>query len=235
MNPLTLLATILGLAVFPGLAYTGATAVVAGWAGRFPAALVAAGLGETVATVGVATTGGMLALPGSPLAGLAGGASIAGVLGALTAGVAWGTPRRWPWHRLAAALSLLAPLLGLAAVAGSLDAGTLAVAPQAPARLWAAAAAMLALPALIRPFDQHSPRLTRSVLWATAVLFLAVLAATGPLNSLSAPWVAVICALIAVASAALLGILGRPLRAVASVAGVVALAPAAFALVLLFR
>ncbi len=235
MNPLTLLATILGLAVFPGLAYTGATAVLAGWAGRFPSAPASAGLGETVATVGVAAAGGMLALPGSPLAGLAGGANIAGILGALTAGVAWGSPRRWPWPRLAAAISLLVPLLALAAASGSLDATTLAVAPRAAARLWVAAAALLALPALIQPFDQSSPRLTRSVLWATAVLFFAVLASTGLLTNLAAPWVAAICALCAVASAALVGVFRRPLRGAAPLAGVVALAPAAIALYVLYR
>jgi hypothetical protein len=235
MNPLTLLTTAFGLAVFPGLVYTGVTALLAGWAGRFPSAAASAGLGETVTCVGVAAAGGMLALPGSPLAGIPGGFSIAGILGALTAGVAWGTPRRWPWHRLIAAAAVLAPLLGMVSAAGSLDAGTLAVAAHAQARLWAAAAALLALPALVRPFDGRTPRLTRAVLWAAAALFFAVLAGSGPLAALPSPWVALICALIAVVSAALVGLLRGPLRGAAPILGVMALAPAATALTLLYR
>jgi hypothetical protein len=232
MNPLSALRAVLALTLFPGAAYAGAVAVAAAWAGRVPAGRAPARLEELAGATGVMTAAGLLALPGSPLEGLPTGVSLAGLLTALTAGLAWGTSARWPWPRLAAAAAALFPLLAVAIAARTLDLRTMAVAPVEAARVWAAAAALLALPALIRPFDAGPSRSSRACLLATSALLALSLAVGSPLSAQPAAAVAVVCGAGSVLYAGALGVLRRPLAAAAGGLGVLALLPAAVAVAL---
>ncbi len=232
MNPLAALSAVLALALFPGAAYAGATALVVTWVGRVPRGLGPARLEELAVAAGVVAGAGLLALPGSPLYALPTGTSLAGILTAIAAGVALGTSRAWPWHRVMAAAAALLPLIGLAASARTLDMRTVAVIPAEAARLWAASAALLAIPAVVRPFDPAPSRLSRSALLATASLLVTTIAIYSQLSGLPAAGVAAICALLSVSYAGLVGLLWRPLAFLGPVLGVLAVLPAGFALVM---
>lgn len=229
MNPLAILSAVVAVAVFPGAAYTGLTSLLATWAGRLPATTGPPRLGGAAAAVGVAAGCGLLALPGSPLFNLPTGASLAGLLGLLAAGLAWGTSEDWPWQRVAAAAAVLLPVLAVAGAAGTLDVRTLSDAPLEPARIAAAAAVLLALPALVRPFDPAAPRACRGALLGALPLVAISLATYSPLGGLAPALVAAISALAAVAYATLVGALRRPLHARASLLGLLALVPAGIA------
>jgi hypothetical protein len=232
MNPLALLSAIAALAFFPGVAFASAVALGVAGAGRLPAGLGPAQLDELVAAVGVTAACGLLAFPGSPLFALPTGVSLPVVMVALAAGVAWGTAERWPWRRVAAAAAVLVPLLGLASVARTLDLRTLAAAggQVAAARPWAIAAVLIALPAVVRPFDPATARVGRAALVAASGLVCFSLVAFSALGDLSAIAVAGLCAAAAVVYAALLGAARRPLEAAGPALSLLALLPAAVAL-----
>jgi hypothetical protein len=232
MNPLALLQAGLALTLFPGLAYAGVTARLVAWAGRLPAGRGPASAGEAVAAFGVLIACGVLALPGSPLFGLPTGVSLLPLLLVLAGATAWGTSPTWPWHRLAAAAAMLIPLLAVAGAAGTLDAGTIAAAPAEAARFWWAGAAVLAVPAALRPFDATASRLSRSALLGGVLLAVISLAAFSPLAGVQPALAATIIALVTLACAAVLGRLHLPFPKMAPVLGLVALAPAAVALAL---
>ena len=143
-----------------------------------------------------------------------------------------GTSRAWPWHRGVAAAAALVPLIGLAAAARTLDMRTVAVIPAEAARLWAASAALLAIPAVVRPFDPAPSRLGRSALLVTASLLVTTIAIYSPLSGLPAVAVAAICPLLSVSYAGLVGLLWRPLAFLGPVLGVLAVLPAGVALVI---
>jgi hypothetical protein len=230
MNPLAALSAVVALAAFPGMAYAAAVALLQSWAGRVPAGEGRVRLEELVAAAGATAGCGLLAIPDSPLFGLPTGASLVGILILFAGGIAWGTSAQWPWHRLLAGAAVLLPLLGLAAAANTLGISTIASAPEQAVRIWAGIAALLALPALIRPFDPSSSRISRSALLAATSLLFASLVTFAPLAGLGALWVAGICAAASVAYAGLIGLLRRPVIAGATLLGLVAVIPAGVAL-----
>jgi len=232
MNPLAVLSAVVGVAFFPGVAYTGLVAALVGAGGRLPAGLRPAQLDELMVAVGVSAACGLQAFPGSPLFGLPTGVSLVVFVTALAAGVAWGSAERWPWQRLAAGVAAIAPLLGLASVAMTLDLRTIAAAggPVGAARPWAVAAVLMAVPALIRPFDPHAARLGRAVLVAAIGLACFSLAGFAPLASFSALAVAGFGALAVLAYAGLIGVGRRLLVATGPAVGLLALVPAAISL-----
>jgi len=233
MNPLAALSAVVALAIFPGAAYAGTVALLVAVAARLPSGLRPAQLDELVAAVGVTAACGLLALPGSPLFGLPTGVSLAALVTAIAAGIAWGTADTWPWHRLVAAGAAVAALLGLASTALTLDLRTLAAAggPVGSARPWAIVASLMALPAVVRPFDPRTSRVGRAALVAAIGLVCFSLAGFAPLGDHPAVAVAGLGALAVVAYAGLLGA-ARRLPVVAGPAlGVLAVVPAAVALV----
>lgn len=232
MNPLGVLSAVVALAVFPGAAFAGVTSLVSTWAGRLPAATGPTPLGGAAAAAGVVAGCGLLALPGSPLSNLPAGASLAGLVVLLAAGLAWGTSDDWPWRRVAAAAATLLPFLAMAAATGTLDIPSLAAAPLEPARIAATGAALLALPALVRPFDPSAPRASRGALLGALPLVVTSFATSAPLAALPAALVAAICALSAIAYAGLIGLMRRPLSARAPLLGLLAALPAAAAIAL---
>lgn len=231
MNPLAVLSAVVAVAIFPGSAYAGLVAALVALAGRIPAGLRPPQLDELMAAVGVSAACGLLAFPGSPLYGLPTGVSLVVLVTALAAGIAWGTVERWPWQRLVAAAAAVAPLLGLASVSMTLDLRTLAAAGGAvgEARPWAVAAVLMALPALVRPFDPQTSRLGRAALIAAIGLVCFSLVAFAPLAALFAPAVAGLGALAVVAYAGLIGVCRRPLMVAGPALGLLALVPAAIA------
>jgi hypothetical protein len=232
MNPLAVLSAVVGVAIFPGAAYAGLVAALVAVAGRIPAGLRPAQLDELMVAVGVSAACGLLVFAGSPLFGLPTGVSLVVFVTALAAGIAWGSAERWPWQRLAAGVAAVAPLLGLASVAMTLDLRTIAAAGGSvgAARPWAVAAILLAVPALVRPFDPHAARVGRAALVAAIGLACFSLAGFAPLASFSAPAVAALGALAVLAYAGLIGV-GRRLLVVAGPAmGLLALVPAAVSL-----
>jgi hypothetical protein len=237
MNALALLKACLAVAVYPGTAFLGAVAVAVAVAGRLPAGLRPAQLDELIAAVGVAAASGLLALPSSPLFGLPSGVSLAVLVTAIAAGIAWATPERWPWHRLVAAAAARAPLLGLASAAFTLDLRTLAAAggPVAAARPWAVAAILMAVPALILPFDRGTARPGRAALVAAIGMACFSLAGFAALAGRNALAVAGLGTLAVVLYAALIGAVRRPLAVAGPVLGVLAVLPAAVALVVALR
>jgi hypothetical protein len=119
----------------------------------------------------------------------------------------------------------------------TLDLGTIAAAGGSvgAARPWAVAAALMALPALVRPFDPHTARLGRAALVAAISLACFSLAGFAPLAGFSAPAVAGLGALAVLAYAGLLGV-GRRLVVVAGPAlGLLALVPAAISIAVALR
>jgi hypothetical protein len=237
MNPLAALSAVVALAIFPGAAFVGALALLVAVASRMPPGLRPAQLDELVAAVGVAAACGLLPLPGSPLFGLPTGVSLAAVIVALASGIAWGTAEAWPWHRVVAAAAAVTPLLGLAAAALTLDLRTIAAAggPVGTARPWAVAAILLALPALVRPFDPRTARVGRAALVAAVGLACFSLAGFAPLTAHPAVLVAGLGALAVVFFAGVIGALRRVLVTAAPALGLLALAPAAVALVAALR
>ena len=232
MNPLAVLSAVVGVAIFPGAAYAGLVAALVAVAGRIPAGLRPAQLDELMVAVGVSAACGLLVFPGSPLFGLPTGVSLVVFVTALAAGIAWGSAERWPWQRLAAGVAAVAPLLGLASAAMTLDLRTIAAAGGSvgAARPWAVVAILLAVPALVRPFDRHAARVGRAALVAAIGLACFSLAGFAPLASFSAPAVAALGALAVLAYAGLIGV-GRRLLVVAGPAmGLLALVPAAVSL-----
>ena len=183
MNPLAVLSAVVGVAIFPGAAYAGLLAALVAVGGRIPTGLRPAQLDELMVAVGVSAACGLLAFPGSPLFGLPTGVSLVVFVTAVAAAIAWGSAERWPWQRLAAGAAAVAPLLGLASVAMTLDLRTIAAAggPVGAARPWAVAAVLMALPALVRPFDPHTARLGRAALVAAIGLACFSLAGFAPL------------------------------------------------------
>jgi hypothetical protein len=232
MNPLAILSAFAAVAFFPGVAYAGAVALAVAAAGRLPPGTRPAQLDELVAAVGVAAACGLLAFPGSPLFGLPTGVSVMVLMTALAAGVAWGTSERWPWWRVLAAAAAVAPLLGLAAVALTLDLRTLAAAGGSvgAARPWAAAAILIALPAVVLPFDPHTAREGRAALLAVGGLACFSLLVFAPLGGVPAPALAGLGALAVVAYAGLVGGARRLFSAAGPTLGVLALVPAVIAL-----
>ena len=232
MNPLAVLSAVVAVAIFPGAAYAGMVAALAGFAGRIPAGLRAPQLDELMAAVGVSAGCGLLAFPGSPLYGLPTGVSLVVLVTGLAAGIAWGTAERWPWQRLVAAAAAVAPLLGLASVSTTLDLRTIAAAGGSvgAARPWAVAAVLIALPALVHPFDPHTSRMGRAALVAAIGLACFSLAGFAPLATFSAPTVAGLGALAVVGYAGLIGVCRRPLMGAGPALGLLALVPAAIAL-----
>jgi len=228
VSPLAVLSAVAAVAFFPGVAYAGAVALAVAFAGRMPPGLGPAQLDELVAAVGVTAACGLLALPGSPLLGLPTGVSLLVLMTALAAGVASGTTERWPWPRLLAAAAVVAPLLALASVAMTLDLRTLAAAggPVGAARPWAVAAILMAMPAVVRPFDPHTARMGRAALVAVLGLACFSLLAFAPLGGLPAVAMAGLCAFAAVVYAGLLGASRRVLLVAGPVLGVLALVPA---------
>jgi len=206
-------------------------------AGRLPAGLRPAQLDELIAAVGVAAASGLLALPSSPLFGLPSGVSLAVLVTAIAAGIAWATPERWPWHRLMAAAAALAPLLGLASAAYTMDLRTLAAAggPVAAARPWAVAAILMAVPAVILPFDRGTSRPGRAALVAAIGMACFSLAGFAALAGRNALAVAGLGALLVVLYAGVIGAARRLLAVAGPVLGVLAVLPAAVALVVALR
>ncbi|MGD1035040.1 MAG: hypothetical protein ABR977_11485 [Candidatus Dormibacteria bacterium] len=237
MNALALLKACLAVAVYPGTAYLGAVAVAVAVAGRLPAGLRPAQLDELIAAVGVAAASGLLALPSSPLFGLPSGVSLAVLVTAIAAGIAWATTERWPWHRLVAVAAALAPLLGLASAALTLDLRTIAAASGqvGAARPWAVAAILLAVPAVIRPFDRDTARPGRAALVAAIGMACFSLAGFAALAGRNALAVAGFGALAVVVYAGVIGAARRFLAAAGPVLGVLAVVPAAVALVVALR
>lgn len=237
MNALALLKACLAVAVYPGTAYLGAVAVAVAVAGRLPAGLRPAQLDELIAAVGVAAASGLLALPSSPLFGLPSGVSLAVLVTAIAAGIAWATPERWPWHRLMAAAAALAPLLGLASAALTLDLRTLAAAggSVAAARPWAVAAILMAVPAVIVPFDRGTARPGRAALVAAIGMACFSLAGFAALAGRNALAVAGLGALLVVLYAGVMGAARRLLAVAGPVLGVLAALPAVVALVVALR
>jgi hypothetical protein len=232
MNPLAVLSAIVAVAVFPGAAYAGLVAALVAVGGRIPAGLRPAQLDELMVAVGVSAACGLLAFPGSPLFGLPTGVSLVVFVTALAAGIAWGSAERWPWQRLTAVVAAVAPLLGLASVATTLDLGTIAAASGSvgAARPWAVLAVLLALPALVRPFDPHTARMGRAALVAAIGLACFSLAGFAPLAGLSAPLVAALGALSVLAYTGLIGVSRRLVVVVAPALGLLALVPASISL-----
>lgn len=232
MNPLAVLNAVVAVAIFPGSAYAGLVAALVAVAGRIPAGLRPPQLDELMAAVGVSAACGLLAFPGSPLYGLPTGVSVVVLITALAAGTAWATVERWPWQRLVAAVAAVGPLLGLASVSMTLDLRTIAAAGGSvgAARPWAVAAVLMAVPALVRPFDPQTSRLGRVALVAAVGLACFSLAAFAPLASFFAPAVAGLGALAVVAYAGLMGVCRRPLLVAGPALGLLALVPAGVAL-----
>lgn len=237
MNPLAVLSAVVALAIFPGSAYAGLAAALVAVAGRIPAGLRPAQLDELMAAVGVSAACGLLAFPGSPLYALPTGVSLVVIVTALAAGIAWGTAERWPWQRLVAAAAAVAPLLGLASVAMTLDLRTIAAAGGSvgAARPWAVAAILVALPALVRPFDPHTSRLGRAALVAGIGLACFSLAGFAPLAGFSTPAVAGFGALAVGAYAGLIAVCRRLLVIAGPAWGLLALVPSAIALEVALR
>ena len=232
MNPLAVLSAIVAVAIFPGAAFAGLVAAVVAIGGRIPAGLRPAQLDELMVAVGVSADCGLLAFPGSPLLGLPTGVSLVVVVTALAAGIAWGSAERWPWQRLAAVAAAVAPLLGLASVAKTLDLGTIAAAggSVAAGRPWAVLAVLMALPALVRPFDPHTARLGRAALVAAIGLACFSLAGFAPLAGISAPVVAGLGACSVLVYTGLIGVSRRLVVVVAPALGLLALVPASISL-----
>jgi FtsH-binding integral membrane protein len=232
MNPLAVLSAIVGVAIFPGAAYAVLVATLVAVGGRVPAGLRPPQLDELMAAVVVSAACGLLAFPGSPLSGLPTGVSLVAFVIALAAGIAWGSAERWPWQRLAAGAAAVAPLLGLASVAMTLDLRTIAAAGGSvgAARPWAVTAVLMALPALVRPFDQHTARLGRAALVAAIGLACFSLAGFAPLAGFPALAVAGFGALAVLACAGLLGVCRRPLLVAGPAVGLLALVPAVISL-----
>jgi hypothetical protein len=237
MNALVALSAIIAVAIFPGTAYAGTVALAVAVAGRMPSGLRPAQLDELATAVGVTAACGLLALPGSPLSGPSAGVSLVVLVTALAAGIAWGTAERWPWHRLVAAVVAVAPLLVLASTAMTLDLRTIAAAGGSvgTARPWAVAAILMAVPALVRPFDPHSARLDRAALVAAAGLVCFSLAGLVPLAGLSALAVVGLGTLAVLAYAGLIGVSRRLLVVAGPALGVLAAVPAVIAFVLALR
>jgi hypothetical protein len=237
VNPLAVLGGILAIAVFPGAVYAGTLALAAVAAGRIPPGLRPAQLDELLAAVGVAAACGLLAFPGSPLLGLPTGVSVAALLTALAAGIAWGTAPSWPWARLAAAAAATLPLLTFASSALTMDLRTIAAAGGSvgAARPWAVAAILLAVPAVVRPFDRRTARPCRAALVAAAGLLCFSLAGFDPLATLPSATVAGVGALTVLAYSGLLGGLRRLVAAAGPSLGVLAILPAAVAVAIALR
>jgi hypothetical protein len=232
MNPLAVLSAVVAVAIFPGSAYTGLVAALVAVAGRLPAGLRPPQLDELMAAVGVSAACGLLAFPGSPLFGLPTGVSLAVLVSALAAGIAWGTAERWPWPRQVAAAAAVAPLLGLASVSMTLDLRTIAAAGGSVGRAtpWAVVAVLMALPALVRPFDPQTSRLGRATLVAAIGLACFSLAGFAPLSAFFPPAVAGFGAVTVVVYAVLIGVGRRPLMVAGPALGLLAVVPAAIAL-----
>ena len=123
-------------------------------------------------------------------------------------------------------------LLGLASVAMTLDLRTIAAAggPVGAARPWAVAAVLMALPALVRPFDPLTARLGRAALVAAIGLACFSLAGFAPLAGFSPSAVAGLGALAVLAYAGLIGVARRVLVVAGPALGLLALVPAAVSL-----
>ncbi|HYA00794.1 MAG TPA: hypothetical protein VEK76_10645 [Candidatus Binatia bacterium] len=230
MNPVVALSALLALAVFPGAAYAGVTALAACWLGRMPPGAAPARVNDSVAAFAAVAACGLLALPGSPLTTQSIDVSLVGLLLGLVVGVAWGTSPRWEWHRGVAAAAALVALLALAAPARTLDLRILALVPRDPSRPWAVAAILLALPAVVRPFDPATSRAGRAALVGAIALLAMSIAALPPLGGISPPAVAALCAALTMAYAGLLGVLRPVVTAALPLLGLLAVVPAAVAL-----
>ncbi|MGD1053550.1 MAG: hypothetical protein ABR950_06950 [Candidatus Dormibacteria bacterium] len=237
MNPLAVLSAVVAVAIFPGAAYAGLVATLVAFGGRLPVGLHRAQLDELMLAVGVSAACGLLAFPGSPLFGLPIGVSLIVFVTAIAAGVAWGSPERWSWQRLAAGAAAVAPLLGLGAVAMTLDLRTIAAAggTVGAARPWAVAAILMALPVLVHPFDPHSARLGRAALVTVLGLACFSLAGFAPLAGLPSPAVAGFGAAAVLAYAALIGVGRRLVVPAQRGLGLLALVPAAISLGVAFH
>ncbi|MGD0834915.1 MAG: hypothetical protein ABSA40_10955 [Candidatus Dormibacteria bacterium] len=235
MNVTLALRSVAALAVFPGAAYAGAVALLVLWIGRLPRGTSPLRLEEAVAAAGIAVACGLLALPDSPLSTVPFGVSLAGLLIAFAAAVAWGSPEGWPWHRVVAAVSAAVPLLGLGSAAMTLDLQTIAVLPGAAvgaARYCAVAAIVVALPAIVRPFDQRSSRPSRAALLAGGGLLAATLGTLAPSANLAPVLVDGGCAVLAVLFAGALALGRRLVPAADGRLGALAALPAAVSLFL---
>jgi hypothetical protein len=208
MDPLSILRASVALAVFPGFAYTAALAWLVARVGRLPRGRNPVRLEEALAALAAGTACGLLAFPGSPLNDLPVPVSLSAVLVSLAAAVAWGTSTAWNWHRVAAAAVTVSPLLCLGESGISLNLSTIVGLPGRPvaaARLFAAAAALIALPLVARPFDPETSRLSRAMaLTAISQVALSLIVA-GPLSGGSWPLAAGLCATATIGYAALLG------------------------------
>jgi hypothetical protein len=95
---------------------------------------------------------------------------------------------------------------------------------------WAVAAILMALPALVRPFDPRTSRLGRAALVAAIGLSCFSLAGFAPLSAFFPPAVAGLGALAVVVYAVLIGVCRRPLMVAGPALGLLAVVPAAIAL-----
>lgn len=227
------LRSVAALAVFPGAAFAGVVTLLVIWVGRLPRGAARLRLDEAVAAAGISVACGLLALPDSPLSTVPFGISLAGLLIAFAGAVAWGSPAGWPWYRVVAALSAVVPLLGLGSAAMTLDLQTIAVLPGAAvsaARFCAVAAIVIALPAVVRPFDETSSRPSRAALFAAGGLLAATLGTLALLANLTPVLVDGGCAALVVIFAGVLGLGRRFLRVRDGRLGALAALPAAASL-----
>jgi hypothetical protein len=210
MDPVSALRATLAMALFPGAGYLAVVGWAAARAGRLPRCGRPARIEEAVAALAVAAACGLLAFPGSPLNDLPVAVSLGAVIVALSGAVAWGSSAAWNWRRVVAAVVVLAPLLCLGESAASLNVASLAVLPGRPvaaARIFAAAAVLIALPLLIRPFEATTSRLSRSALLAGSALLALSLIVAGPLGNGGGAIAAGLCAGAAIVYAALLSVI----------------------------
>jgi hypothetical protein len=117
----------------------------------------------------------------------------------------------------------------------TLDLQTIAVLPGTAvgaARYCAVAAVVIALPAIVRPFDKGSSRPSRAALFAAGGLLAATLGTLAPLANLAPVVVDAGCAALVVLFAGVLGLGRRLLPAADGRLGALAALPAAASLLL---